>query len=110
MSATYHSSSIGAAGAAALALGALAGPALAAGESTASVAYTCSYRAVPPMPRRRPSTTLRRLPATMAVGQPLAPRPPSRSTPRPPASRRRLGWVVVQRHHRHEARLPRRPV
>ena len=70
MSLRTHYKLIGAAGAAALALGALAGPALAA-ASTASVAYTCSVP--PPFPNATPSAVynVASAPATMAVGQPL---------------------------------------
>ena len=69
MSVRTHYKLIGAAGAAALALGALAGPALAA-ASSASVSYTCGT----PFGPIHPSAVynVASAPATLAVGQPLA--------------------------------------
>ncbi len=69
MSVRTHYKLIGAAGAAALALGALAGPALAA-ASTASASYTCNtqFGPAPPVGRLQRGSP----PATLAVGQPLA--------------------------------------
>jgi hypothetical protein len=63
-----HLKLIGAAGAAALAVGALASPALAAG--TASVNYTCNTPLGPAHPSA--AYTVANAPAKMAVGQPLS--------------------------------------
>ncbi len=92
MSVRTHYKLIGAAGAAALALGALAGPALAA-ASTASVAYTCSD-AVRSRSTRRPSTTWRRLRPRWRSGSRWPPRPRSRSMPATTGpSHLGLGWT-----------------
>jgi hypothetical protein len=66
-----HLKLVGVAGAAALTVGALAAPALAA-NSTAHAAYTCSVPA--PFPPATPTAdySVAPAPATMAVGQPLA--------------------------------------
>ena len=69
MSVRTHYKLIGAAGAAALALGALAGPALAA-ASTASVSYTCNTAFGPAHPSA--VYNMSSPPATMAVGQGVA--------------------------------------
>src|SRR4051812_4615486 len=70
MSLRTHYKLLGAAGAAALAIGAMAGPAMAAG-STASISYTCT---TPLGVNATPSAvySVKQAPVTMAVGQPLS--------------------------------------
>ncbi len=87
-----HLKLIGAAGAAALTVGALAAPALAA-DSTAHVAYTCSVP--PPFAPATPTAdySVAAAPATMAVGQPLSTTATFTLDPDTTALAQGLGWV-----------------